>query len=214
MTVTFGSEHFQETQGLQCRFDSSKTRTTLGASLKMAAASLVFIYSGATFAQELTPEHVKQARGAIAAIGATNQFDAILPQAADALKAELIQKDPNLEALISSTVDSEVLALAARRSDLENEAARVYAKVFTEADLKAIADFYATDAGKKLISEGPLATRELINAVNIWQAGIARDLATNVAAKIKAAAPADVPAAPADEAAPADTATPAKKPKP
>jgi uncharacterized protein len=178
--------------------------TGLRASIRVTAATaavgLFFAFSGFASAQEISAEHLKQARAAISAIGATNQFDAILPQAATALKAEMIQKDPNLEALITSTVDTEVLALVARRGDLENEAARVYAKVFTEAELKAISDFYATEVGKKLLSDGPLATRQLVDAANIWQAGVARDLAQNVGEKMKAAAPADP--APAEEKAP------------
>ncbi len=189
--------------------------------LQATVASLMILTAGAAFAEEIPASHLAQARAALAAIKGTDQFDAILPQAADALKSELIQKDPNLEALISSTVDNEVLALASRRGDLEGEAARVYAKVFTEEELKAIADFYVTDAGKKLIKEGPIATRGIVDAANVWQAGVARDLASNVAGKLKAAAPAEVapavdPAAPADgtdTAAPADPAAP-KKPKP
>jgi uncharacterized protein len=178
---------------------TSGPRAILRTTATAAALGLFFVCTGFANAQEISPEHLKQARSAIAAIGATNQFDSVLPQAADALKSEMIQKDPNLEALIASTVDNEVLALAARRGDLENEAARVYAKVFTEAELKTIADFYSTDVGKKLISDGPLATRQLIEAANIWQSGIARDLAQNAADKIKAATPADP--APADPAA-------------
>jgi uncharacterized protein len=162
-----------------------------------AAASLIFMTVGFAQAQDATPEHLAAARAAIVAIGATNQFDGILPQAAEALKTQMIQKDPNLEALITSTVDNEVLALAARRADLEQEAARVYAKVFTEAELKGIAAFYSTDIGKKLIAEGSIATRGIVDAANIWQAGVARDLAKNVGEKIKAAVPAEVPAAPA-----------------
>lgn len=196
---------------------TNRMRRTLRATM----ASLMILTAGAAFAEEIPASHLAQARAALAAIKGTDQFDAILPQAADALKSELIQKDPNLEALISSTVDNEVLALASRRGDLEGEAARVYAKVFTEEELKAIADFYVTDAGKKLIKEGPIATRGIVDAANVWQAGVARDLASNVAGKLKAAAPAEVapavdPAAPADgtdTAAPADPAAP-KKPKP
>ena len=59
------------------------------------------------------------ARAAITAIKATDQFDLILPQAAELLRGEMIQKDPNLEAAISAAVDEEVIKLAARRADLE-----------------------------------------------------------------------------------------------
>jgi uncharacterized protein len=180
--------------------------------IRAAAAGIFLVTASFAQAQDATPEHLAAARSAIAAIGATNQFDGILPQAADALKAEMIQRDPNLEALITTTVDNEVLALAARRGDLEQEAARVYAKVFTEADLKAISDFYSTDVGKKLIKEGPIATRGIVDAANIWQTGVARDLAKNVAEKVAAAAAAQAPA-PAVTAAPAEGEAAPEAPK-
>lgn len=174
------------------------------------ASVLAFMsVSSLAIAADPTPEHIAAARAAIAAIKATDQFDVILPQAADSLKGEMIQKDPNLESTITTAVDEEVIKLAARRSDLENEAARAYANIFTVEELNGIATFYSSDVGKKLIAEGPLATREVLKAANIWQTGVARDLAEAVAKKVKAAAEA---AAPAE--APAEAATPAEGEKP
>ena len=51
-------------------------------------------------------------------------------------------------------------------------------------DLNAIAAFYSSDAGKKLLSDGPIVTRELVKAADIWQRGIARDLAQSVGTKL------------------------------
>ncbi|MFC4625181.1 DUF2059 domain-containing protein [Daeguia caeni] len=154
-------------------------------------------------AQDATESQLAAARAAIAAIHATEQFDQILPNAARALKAELIQKDPNLEALITKTVDEKALALAARRADLENEAARVYAKAFTEEELNAITTFYNSPAGKKLIEEAPVITREVLKAAQIWQNGIARDLAEQVGEVLAKQAAAAGAAAPAPEQEPA-----------
>jgi hypothetical protein len=149
----------------------------------------------------ITPSHLAAARAAISAIKATDQFDSILPGVAQQLKAELIQKDPNLESIIGAAVDEQALALAARRADLENEAARAYAVSFSEEELNAITGFYNSEAGKKLLSEGPIVTREVMKAAGIWQRGIARDLAQAVAEKVVAAAaataPAQAPATPA-----------------
>lgn len=157
-------------------------------------------------AQEVSESQLKAARAAVTAIHATEEFDRILPQAAAALKAELIRKNPDLQELIVKTVDEQTLAIAARRADLEKEAALAYAKVFTEADLTAIADFYNSDTGKKLLEEGPIVTRELFKAADIWQRGIARDLAQAVgeklAAVIKSQAPAPAPQADANAPAP------------
>src|SRR5690606_2817803 len=96
------------------------------------AASAMLALASPAFAQDVSETHLQAAREAIAAIHATDSFDGILPSAAGALEQQLIQKNPDLQALISSTVSEKALALAARRSDLEKEAALAYAKVFSE----------------------------------------------------------------------------------
>jgi uncharacterized protein len=146
-------------------------------------------------AQEISESHLNAARAAIAATDATDQFDNILPNAAELLRAELLRKDPNLLDQINTVVTDKTILLAGRRADLETEAARVYARVFTEDELKAIAAFYETPAGKKLLSDGPIVIRELIKAANIWQEGIARDLAVEVGTELRALVPASPAAA-------------------
>ncbi len=151
-------------------------------------------------AQDISDTHIKAARAALDALNATDQFDAILPQAAAALKAELIQKNPDLQQNISQIVDEKTLALVSRRADLEKEAATVYARVFSEEDLAAIATFYNSGPGKKLLTEGPIVTRELIKAAEIWQRGVARDLAQSVGTELaKVIAAQAQPVSPAPE---------------
>lgn len=145
----------------------------------VAIASLMAVSQGA--AQEISESHLKAARAAVSAIKATDEFDAILPAAARALKDQLVQQSPDLYEVIDKTVNEKALALTARYGDLQKEAATAYAKVFSEADLNAIAAFYNSDAGKKLLSDGPIVTRELLRAADIWQRGVARDLAVQVA---------------------------------
>ncbi len=163
-------------------------RTVRRHSTAIATAALV-AWSIPAFAQEVSESHLKAARTAVATINATDEFDGILPQAAQALKIELINKDPNLEELIDQTVDEKALELASRRADLEREAALAYARVFSEEELKAISDFYQTEAGKKLIAQGPLVMRSVYQAAEIWQRGLARDLAQEVASALQERAP-------------------------
>ena len=145
----------------------------------IAAAAFAFLALAhpAAAQDNISDTHLAAARAAIAAIGATDEFDMMLPQAAHALKTEMIQKDPHLQADISEIVDRTALALAARRGDLEREAALAYARTFTEAQLNEIAAFYNTETGKKLLTDGPNVIREVYQAAEIWQRGIARDLA-------------------------------------
>lgn len=137
-------------------------------------------------AQEPSEAEVQAARAAISALGATDQFDAILPNAADALKGSLIQAAPNLEKEISATVDAKALEMAGRRADLEREAALIYARNFSLEELQAISDFYQSEAGQALIERGPRATREILQAAEIWSNGIARDLAAETNQALRA----------------------------
>ncbi len=179
--------------------------------LAVTAASAFLGFSSPVFAQDVPETHLQAARSAIAAIHATDSFDNILPGAAAALEQQLIQKNPDLEALINNIVSEKALELAARRADLEKEAALAYAKLFSEDDLKAIAAFYSSDAGKKLLEQGPAVSAQLIKAADIWQNGIARDLAQQVGEALQKAAGTKAPAPAADDAAaPADDAAPAE----
>ena len=125
---------------------------------------------------DVTPAHLAAARAAIKAISATDQFDNLLPNAATQVKSEFIPNNPDKESQISDMVDERALKLASRRGDLENEVARIYAKMFTEDELNQIAKFYSSEAGKKLLAQGPAATREMMQSAEVWSNGIMRDL--------------------------------------
>lgn len=145
---------------------------------RLAAAAIVVagLGAGGAFADDPSPEHIKAARATIAAVGATANFDAILPTIAGQIKEQLIQATPNYEAVITEIVDAQAIEIAARRSNLEQEAAKVYAQTFTVEELNAITAFYGSPVGKKLLENGPIAQRELAKAADIWATGISRDL--------------------------------------
>lgn len=145
---------------------------------RLAAAALVVASLGAgnALADDASPEHIKAARATIAAVGATGNFDTILPTIAGQIKQQLIQATPNFEPVITEIVDEKAIEIAARRADLEQEAAKVYAQSFTMEELNAITAFYTSPAGKKLLENGPIAQREIAKAADIWATGISRDL--------------------------------------
>ena len=169
-------------------------------------AVAAFTVQGA-MAQDITESHLKAARDTIDVLGATDAYDAILPGAAEALKTELIKRDPNLEAIISATVDETALTLAARRRDLEDEAARAYATSFTEEELKAITEFYKSPVGAKFQKEAPIVVRAVAQAAQIWRNGVARDLTQEVTAKLEATTGTKPEEAPAEQAPAEGTAS-------
>lgn len=172
--------------------------STVAIALAIAASS--------AHAQEISPSHLKAARAAVDAIESTDVFDNILPAAAQALKRELIQKNPDISTQITQTVDQKTLELASRRADLETEAANAYARALSEEDLNAIAAFYTSPAGKNLLAKGQIVTRETAKAAEIWQNGIARDLAQQVGEALNKEVGAPKTAAGQEPAAPATPA--------
>ena len=178
-----------------------RARTWLAA----LSASILIVIAAPASAQDIAESHLKAARAAIVALTATEQFDAVLPQAAHALKGELIRKNPDLGQIITNLVDEETLALASRRGDLEREAAVIYAKIFSEQQLNEMTAFYTSETGKKLLEDGALVARQVHEAAGIWQRGIARDLAQSVGTKLDEITSANAAnnAAPAAEEQPA-----------
>lgn len=181
--------------------------------VSIGAGTLLAMSINFAQAQNISAAHLESAKKAISAIHATDPFDNFLPNTALDLKDELMRKDPNLSNMISDIVDEQAMALIKRRADLETEAARVYANHFTQAELDQITAFYNTDAGKKLLKEGPDTMKDVASAFEVWRQGIARDLSENVgkemSEKLSKASPAN-PTAPV-KAVPAKAKEPAKK---
>ncbi|MBB4347714.1 DUF2059 domain-containing protein [Aliirhizobium cellulosilyticum] len=157
-------------------------------------------------AQEIPEAHLAAARDAIKALNVTDRYDNILPALAENLKAQFIQSSPNFQDQISAIVNEQALTLAPRRADLEKEAATIYAKSFSVDELKAIATFFNTEAGKKLMTSTPLVARELGRAAEIWSNGISRDLTAQSTAKLRGVIDANPIQMPTAEAAPAPAA--------
>lgn len=158
------------------------------------AVSTFVAFAGSAGAQEISESHLKAARAAVDAINATDMYDQILAQEAMKLKVGLIDQNPDIEALITQSVDEQALKLAARRADLEKEAAMIYAKAMSEEDLNGIATFYNSPAGKKLLEQGPLIARDVVGAAEIWKNGLTRDLTMAVAEKVNEIVASQAPA--------------------
>lgn len=149
------------------------------------AAPVLMISIAGSSAQEASKSHLDAAKSAINASRATAPLDAILPNLAIRVKSTLIGARPDISDAISDAVDNAAIKLAARRGDLENEVASIYVKVFTEEELKAIAGFFSSDAGKKLLSDGPIIERQIKESSRTWSAGIQRDLSQAVRKTLK-----------------------------
>ena len=133
--------------------------------------------------QQITDAHLRAAVEAYRALGTDGDFDVVLPGVAEQVATVLIQQRPDLHQVISLTVNEMAFQLAARRAELTNDVARVWAQAFTEQELRAITAFYTSPVGRKLAEVGEPVMTETVGALQAWSDRLATELFDNVLAE-------------------------------
>lgn len=127
-------------------------------------------------AQEFSESHLAAAHTAATGTPLSGNFDTVLPRLVGSVQNRLISVRPDLHQEISATVQEVALRLVARRNDLDNAVALVWARAFTEEELTAIADFFASDVGKKFTALGPGIRTSTRQTVDNWSSRVGEEL--------------------------------------
>jgi len=130
----------------------------------------------AAFAQEITASHLAVALDVVKSAKASRGFDSVLPLLAEQVENKLIRVRPDLNKEIVAAVEDAALKLSARRSDLDNDVARIWAKAFSEEELNTIAAFYKSPAGQKFADVGAQVVAESYQAVGHWSDRVGEEL--------------------------------------
>ena len=128
------------------------------------------------WAQEFSESHLAAARLAASNTPLSKDFDTVLPLLSQRVQNRLISIRPDLHEVISKTVEEVALRLAARRVDLDNAAALLWARAFTEEELNEIAAFYTSPVGKKFVDLGPQLGQATVQTVQNWSSRIGEEL--------------------------------------
>lgn len=162
---------------------------SLTANLARAALVGLALCAAPSFAsaQEISASHLAAALDVVKNAKASRGFDNVLPNLAGQVEDRLIRARPDLHKEITDAVETAALKLASRRADLDNDVARVWAKSFTEDELKTIATFYKTEAGQKFADVGSLVYTQTLDAVKGWSDRLGAELLDNSRAELKSA---------------------------
>jgi hypothetical protein len=136
-------------------------------------------------AQEITQAHLAAALDAVTSAKTARGFDNVLPLLSEQTQNRLLRLRPDLHKEIADVVQAQAIALVPRRADLNNSVARIWAKSFTEEELKAIAAFYKSPAGTKLADIGPTVIAQSLQAVRGWSDRVAEELMQKSQAELK-----------------------------
>jgi hypothetical protein len=144
--------------------------------LVLVGMAVVMLAANPVRAQEISQSHLAAALDALASAKASRGFDTVLPALSERVQNQLIRIRPDLHKQITDVVEAVALKLVARRADLDNDIARIWAKSFTEEELLAIAAFFKSPAGVKYADLGPRVIAESYQAVQGWSDRVGAEL--------------------------------------
>ncbi len=161
--------------------------TLLGKFIRTAAVAAVLITAPASalFAQEISASQLAAALDVVNSTVAAASFDTQLPLIANQVTNQLIRARPDLHQEIADTVQAVALKLVVRRKELNQDVARIYAKAFSEDELKAIAAFLKSPAGQKYQQIGPQVVSDTLQAVQAWTDRVGAELLDKTREELK-----------------------------
>jgi hypothetical protein len=126
--------------------------------------------------QPVTPEKLALAKAIIDFTGAAKSFDPVLPQILVQARTTVLNTNPKLEKDVDDVLDKLQAEFSPRRDELRNDIATIYAKNFTEEDLRQLAQFYQSPVGKKMVAVMPNVLRASYTAVQAWAQKLSFDV--------------------------------------
>jgi uncharacterized protein len=132
------------------------------------AAALLGFAVGAAQAQNPTAGAVAAARELIQAKGGGAMFEPVVPGVVESTKNSLMPTNPNLTRELNEVSAQLRKEYEAKKAELVYEVAIVYAKHFTEQELKDLVTFYRSPLGQKMLKEEPVALDESLKRAQDW----------------------------------------------
>jgi len=149
-------------------------------------AGLLFVsFAGPVRAQQPSANAIALAKEVISLKGGFSMFDPLIPGVVESVRRALLQQNFMLQKDINEVAAQLRKDFEARRPELLNIVARVYAQRFSEQELKEIAAFYKTPLGKKLITQEPLVAEESLQSAQTWADNLSREVAEKMRAEMK-----------------------------
>jgi hypothetical protein len=119
-------------------------------------------------AQEPSASALAAAKELIIIKGGNNMFDPIVPGVIESAKNTLLPNNPQVGSQLNEVATTLRKEFDGKRTELLDEVARIYARHFTEQELKDLAAFYRTPLGKKVIIEEPAALDQGLRRAQEW----------------------------------------------
>ena len=152
------------------------------------AAAVVFtmaMFTGLASAEEPTPAAVAVAKELIVLKGSTQLWDAVVPGVIEQVKAVFMQTNPALGRELNDVAAQLRTEYAPRASQLVDQVAQLYARTFTEQELKDALAFYKSPLGKKIVNEEPKVLDDGFRRIQQWANKFSEEVMSKMRAEMK-----------------------------
>lgn len=147
----------------------------LGPAALVLAFSTGFVLAGVQ-KPAASPERLAAAHDLIAATGAGKQFETVVPMMVKQLEPILLQVAPGKEAEVREVMTLMIARFSARKSEMLDIIANIYAAKLSDTEMRALTDFFSAGAGASFIAKQPEIVQESMAAGQTWGAKIGMEL--------------------------------------
>ena len=125
----------------------------------------------------LSEQHLELARQVFIASKTGRSFDNILPTVAEQAKSTFVRSNPQIQLGVIDAVDRVALELVPMRKELDDGLIRVWARAFTEEELKNLLQFFESPAGQKFSDNYPKVISTQLALAESWTLKLSQVLA-------------------------------------
>jgi hypothetical protein len=167
-----------------------KAMMELGRRVALAFAIVLAVSAGtsafAAESQEVPPERLALAREYVDLTDSAGIYEGTLVKTAVDTMRTITKLNPELADPVNKAIEKVLASYKARKGELLDQFARVYALNFTDDELKQIVAFYKTDVGKKISRTSVAVNTDLQKVMQVFAANLQPEFYAKVRAQLKA----------------------------
>jgi len=152
----------------------------------VVASAAILALSAPVIAQEVSPEQLSLARKYVDLTDNAAVFEVTMVETGIETMRQLVTQNPEIMDAVDTAVQNVLQDYRARKDELMNQFARVYAVRFTVEELQQIVAFYETEVGKKLSASNLEVNADLQRVLQIFTDNVKREFFAQVRAELRA----------------------------
>ncbi|ACL59535.1 DUF2059 domain-containing protein [Methylobacterium nodulans] len=134
-------------------------------------------------APAITPSHLALAKEVMLNSGIARSFDSIIPVFGDQIKQAAVTR-PELTKDLDDVIEKLQPELELQKQKMIDTASRIYAAKLSEAELREIAIFFRSTAGKRYVETQPQVLDDMVQAMQSWTQDVSEYVMVRVRAEM------------------------------